>query len=221
MQRGFVSLFRRTAVPRSYVGRYAYAPRYVQPYQYSNGYSFTRYYASKGSADLSTSAEVPDLLLPPSARVGGMQGSYAHGLFHAAKSRGKLDVVAKDIEKLQRILDDDKVVQYLTSPVIASNKKLKALHTVLKRISASGITLQFIALVTRNNRLDHLQAMCHFFMDLHANQIGKATGTISSNQEIPAADLKKIKDGLLKAGYVAGDVTFESVVSYRLNPIGE
>lgn len=91
---------------------------------------------------------------------------YARALFQTGKERGVLMELHHDMTALLSLYNQsEEFSQLLSNPVINNALKIKILRESLQA-SLHELTLQFILLVTGNNRENELPGICRSFLDM-------------------------------------------------------
>lgn len=91
---------------------------------------------------------------------------YAGALFRLAKAKELIEQTKDELNYLNQLYQTEKDLrQVLNHPLINREKKLNLLHQLLKGKTGS-ITLRFLELLIRKNRLKHLPALVELYNEL-------------------------------------------------------
>ena len=113
-------------------------------------------------------------------KVGKIAVRYARALFLSAKEQEILDEVREDMEMiLAAVVDMDDVRSLLESPVVDTRKKIEILVTLFEG-RVGDLALDFLRLVTANNREDYLDAICRQYIKLYKEEKGIKIASIET-----------------------------------------
>ena len=86
--------------------------------------------------------------------VSGVSGRYATALFELARDEKSIDAVKADLDKFDAMLADSPDLKRLVrSPVFSADAQARALSAVLDKAGISGISANFLRVLTVNRRL--------------------------------------------------------------------
>jgi F-type H+-transporting ATPase subunit delta len=112
--------------------------------------------------------------------VSGVSGRYATALFELAREEKAIDAVAVDLDKFEAMLDESADLKRLVrSPVFAADAQLKALTAVLDKAGISGVSANFLKVLTENRRLFAVADVIRAFRALVARFKGEATADVT------------------------------------------
>lgn len=113
-------------------------------------------------------------------KVGKIAVRYARALFLSAKEQSILDDVRKDMEMILTAVSDlADVKNLLESPVVETRKKTAILVSLFEgRIG--DLSLDFIRLVSGNNREEYLAAICRHYIKLYKEEKGIKMASIET-----------------------------------------
>lgn len=136
----------------------------------------------------------------PQSYTSGVANRYASALFDLARETDALDQVAASLDDFDRMLDDSADLRRLVrSPVIGSDRQVRALDAVFAKAGASGIVPNFVKLAARNRRLFALRDMIRSYRALLATHRGEATADVVSAEPLSDAHLASLKQALESA----------------------
>jgi F-type H+-transporting ATPase subunit delta len=129
--------------------------------------------------------------------VSGMAGRYATALFELALESGAVDAVKADLERFDALVaSSPDLTRLVRSPVFTAEEQLKALGAVLDKTGISGISAQFLKVVTSNRRLFAVRDMIRGYRALVARHKGEVTAQVTLAEQPSAAHLAAIKAAL-------------------------
>jgi F-type H+-transporting ATPase subunit delta len=129
--------------------------------------------------------------------LGGMAGRYATALFELARDAGAVDKVATELDGLTALLRESLDLRRLVrSPVLGADEQLKAISAVLDRIEITGLTANFVKLVTHNRRLFALPEMITAYKALVAREKGEVTAEVTAAEPLADRHVTALKDAL-------------------------
>ena len=101
-------------------------------------------------------------------------------MFLSAREQGILDDVRKDMEMiLGAVSDVADIKRLLESPVVETRKKT-AIMVLLFEGKVGDLSLDFIRLVTGNNREEYLAAICRHYIKLYKEEKGIKMASIET-----------------------------------------
>ena len=113
-------------------------------------------------------------------KVGKIAVRYARALFLSAKEQGILEDVRKDMELILATVSDlPEVKDLLENPVVDTRKKTDILVSLFEGKTGS-LALDFIRLVTGNNREEYLAATCRHYIKLYKEEKGIKLASIET-----------------------------------------
>jgi F-type H+-transporting ATPase subunit delta len=103
---------------------------------------------------------------------------YVKALYLLALEKDKLDRIHADIVLINQVLKDYiQLNQYLISPVVRPSRKLALIREVFSG-SIDSVTLNFLSLLIRNKRENHLEDIIRRFFDVYREHKGIKAATI-------------------------------------------
>jgi F-type H+-transporting ATPase subunit delta len=129
--------------------------------------------------------------------MASMAGRYASALFELAKQDKQLPEVEGQLKAFQTMLDDSGELRRLVrSPVISAGDQAKALSAILQRAGISGLTANFLSLITRKRRLFAVGDMIKGFRVLLARERGEVSADVATAHALTPDQLTQLKDAL-------------------------
>ena len=129
--------------------------------------------------------------------VSGVSGRYATALFELARDEKSIDAVKADLERFDAmLLDSADLKRLVRSPVFSSDVQSKALSAVLDKAGISGISANFLKVLTANRRLFAVDQVIRAFRALVAKFKGEATADITVAEKLSDKNLDALKAAL-------------------------
>jgi F-type H+-transporting ATPase subunit delta len=136
-------------------------------------------------------------LVAENPSVSGVSGRYATALFELARDERSIDSVKADLDKFEAMLIDSADLKRLVrSPVFSSDTQAKALSAVLDRAGISGISANFLKVLTANRRLFAVDQVIRAFRALVAKFKGEATADVTVAEKLSDKNLDALKTAL-------------------------
>ena len=119
---------------------------------------------------------------------------YAKALFLLSKEKGEVDNVYKDMNMLAaHCSKNEDFNELLSSPVITSAKKKKALKAVFEK-HVNQLTINFLCMMVDNRRESMLAAIARNFIDQYKDEKDIRSVTLFTAVELDEEYLSGIKD---------------------------
>ena len=129
--------------------------------------------------------------------VSGVSGRYATALFELARDERSIDSVKADLDKFEAMLADSADLKRLVrSPVFSSEAQAKALSAVLDKAGISGVSANFLKVLTANRRLFAVDQVIRAFGALVAKFKGEATAEVTVAEALSDKNLDALKTAL-------------------------
>ena len=129
--------------------------------------------------------------------VSGVSGRYATALFELARDERSIDGVKADLDQFDAMLAESADLERLVkSPVFTAEAQSKALAAVLDRAGISGISANFLKVLTANRRLFVVSDVIRAFRALVAKFKGEATADITVAEALSDRNLDALKTAL-------------------------
>ena len=129
--------------------------------------------------------------------VSGVSGRYATALFELARDEKSIDAVRADLDKFDAMLNDSADLKRLVrSPVFAADAQSKALSAVLEKAGISGISANFLKVLTANRRLFAVSDVIRAFRALVAKFKGEAAADVTVAEPLSDKNLDALKAAL-------------------------
>jgi F-type H+-transporting ATPase subunit delta len=129
--------------------------------------------------------------------VSGVSGRYATALFELARDERCIDTVKADLDGFEVMLTENPdLMRLVRSPVFSAEEQLRALTAVLGRAGISGVTANFLKVLTANRRLFAVADVIRAFTALVAKFRGEATADVTVAESLSDRNLDALKTAL-------------------------
>ena len=129
--------------------------------------------------------------------VSGVSGRYATALFELARDEKSIDAVKADLDKFEAMLSDSADLKRLVrSPVFGASDQSKALSAVLDKAGVTGISANFLKVLTANRRLFAVSDVIRAFRALVARFKGEASADVTVAEPLSDKNLDALKSAL-------------------------
>jgi F-type H+-transporting ATPase subunit delta len=129
--------------------------------------------------------------------VSGVSGRYATALFELARDQKSVDSITADLDRFEAMLADSADLRRLVrSPVFSAGEQSKALGAVLDQAGISGISANFLKVLTANRRLFAVADVIRAFRALVAKFKGEATADVTVAETLNDRNLDALKAAL-------------------------
>ena len=144
-----------------------------------------------------------------------MAERYATALFELANDQKQLDAVAKDLGRVNELVDESADLrQLLRSPVYSADDQVRAIGALLDRAGIGGLAGNFIRVAASNRRLFAVPAMITAYRRQLAKQRGEVSAEVTSAEPLTEKQVADLK-AALKAS-LGKDVTLAARVDAGL-----
>jgi F-type H+-transporting ATPase subunit delta len=129
--------------------------------------------------------------------VSGVSGRYATALFELARDEKSIDAVKADLDQFEAMLNDSADLKRLVrSPVFAADTQSRALSAVLDKAGITGISANFLKVLTANRRLFAVSDVIRAFRALVARFKGEASADVTVAEPLSDKNLDALKTAL-------------------------
>ena len=129
--------------------------------------------------------------------VSGVSGRYATALFELARDEKSIDAVRADLDRFDAMLNDSADLKRLVrSPVFAADAQSKALSAVLDKAGITGISANFLKVLTANRRLFAVSDVIRAFRALVARFKDEASADVTVAEPLSDKNLDALKTAL-------------------------
>jgi len=129
--------------------------------------------------------------------VSGVSGRYATALFELARDEKCLDAVKADLDRFEAMLvESEDLKRLVRSPVFSADVQAKALSAVLDKAAMTGISANFLKVLTANRRLFAIADVIRAFRALVAKFKGEASAEVTVAEPLSEKNLETLKAAL-------------------------
>lgn len=129
--------------------------------------------------------------------VSGVSGRYATALFELARDQKLVDAVKADLDRFDALLNESAdLTRLVRSPVFSADSQSKALAAVLDKAGISGISANFLKVLTANRRLFAVADVIRAYRALVAKHRGEATADVTVAEALSDKNLDALKAAL-------------------------
>ncbi len=129
--------------------------------------------------------------------VSGVSGRYATALFERARDQKVVDEVRADLDRFEALLADSADLKRLVrSPVFSAEVQSKALAAVLDKAAITGISANFLKVLTANRRLFAVTDVIRAYRALVAKFKGETTADVTVAEALSDKNLDALKVAL-------------------------
>ena len=112
---------------------------------------------------------------------------YARALHDLAKERGQTEAVGKDLDALAATMaDDGELRDFFARPWVPTSAKRTAAMEIASRLEVSPLVRDFVGLVARGGRAQHLDAIAVAFRDMVDADLGRVRARVRT--AVPLTD---------------------------------
>jgi F-type H+-transporting ATPase subunit delta len=129
--------------------------------------------------------------------VSGVSGRYATALFDLARDENSIDAVLVDLDQFNSMLEESADLQRLVrSPVFSADIQLSALTAILEKVGITGISANFLKVLTANRRLFAVADVIRAYRALVAKFKGEAAADVTVAEALNDKNLDALKTAL-------------------------
>src|SRR5215831_3065389 len=126
-----------------------------------------------------------------------MAGRYATALFELARDEKAVDAVKNELDQFDALVNESADLNRLVrSPVFDADEQLKALSAILARAGITGLTANFLRVITSNRRLFAVRDMIRAYRALVAQHKGEVTAQVTVAEKLSDKNLDALKSAL-------------------------
>ncbi|NQX80290.1 MAG: F0F1 ATP synthase subunit delta [Hyphomicrobiaceae bacterium] len=129
-----------------------------------------------------------------------VSGRYATALFELAKEQSQLERVEVDIKKIQAMLAESADLRWMIkNPLFPAKDKSRALYLIMEKLGFSSITIKFVKLVVKNQRLLVLSDTVKSFLQLVAGARDEVQVDVTSANALTEEQVQVLKHMLAES----------------------
>ena len=144
--------------------------------------------------------------------VSGMAGRYAGALFELALEEKATDAVRQELDQFDALIAESPDLNRLVrSSVFGADEQLKALNAILAKAGVSGITANFLRVITTNRRLFAVRDMIRAYRALVAKNKGEVVAQVTVAEPLSDQNKEALK-GALKSVTGGKDIDMDVTI---------
>lgn len=144
--------------------------------------------------------------------VSGMAGRYAGALFELALEEKATDTVRQELDQFDALIAESSDLNRLVrSPVFGADEQLKALSAILSKAGLTGITANFLRVITTNRRLFAVRDMIRAYRALVAKNKGEVVAQVTVAEPLNDQNKEALK-GALKSVTGGKDIDMDVTI---------
>mmetsp|Transcript_15251 Transcript_15251/g.26235 ORF Transcript_15251/g.26235 Transcript_15251/m.26235 type:complete len:233 (+) Transcript_15251:29-727(+) len=128
----------------------------------------------------------------PPLELSGAIGTYTTALWSAALENNEKQKVEKDASAFLAASKDEGFQNFLSNPFIPKDERLKAIAPVLKKLSFSSTSENFIRVLVQKNRLVEASEYFSAYLAMCKADEGKIEGVLTTARPLSDDEFKKI-----------------------------
>lgn len=123
-------------------------------------------------------------------------GSYANALADVAKSNGTLEETTADLEKLEKIFDDESVYNFFASPIVSEEKKRELVDEIVSSSSIQPHVANFLNILVDMKRVELIKDIVKEFEKLYNTLTDTELAVVTSVVKLESQHLAQIAKGV-------------------------
>ncbi len=144
--------------------------------------------------------------------ISGMAGRYAGALFELALEDKATDKVKQELDQFDALIGESPDLNRLVrSPVFGADEQLKALSAILDKAGLTGITANFLRVITTNRRLFAVRDMIRAYRALVAQHKGEVVAKVTVAEPLNDQNKEALK-GALKSVTGGKDIDMDVTI---------
>ena len=144
--------------------------------------------------------------------ISGMAGRYAGALFELALEDKATDRVKQELDQFDALIAESSDLNRLVrSPVFGADEQLKALSAILDKAGLTGITANFLRVITTNRRLFAVRDMIRAYRALIAQHKGEVVAKVTVAEPLNDQNKEALK-GALKSVTGGKDIDMDVTI---------
>ena len=110
---------------------------------------------------------------------------YVSALFELAGEQGNQELVTNQLKEFSALMNgEEELAKALTNPTISPARKLNIFEELQKDLQLDTTAYNFLCLLIKKGRVDHLETMCEVLDDLERERKGILAVEISTAKEL-------------------------------------
>jgi F-type H+-transporting ATPase subunit delta len=126
--------------------------------------------------------------------------AYARALYDLAQERGQGDVVGRELEQVVRLVaGEPELKQFFARPWVAPATKRAVALEVATRSGVSALMRDFVALVARQGRAEHIEVIAAAYQRQVDEAQGRVRATVRTAVPLTDGERQALRSGLARA----------------------
>ncbi|TMW88180.1 hypothetical protein EJD97_018950 [Solanum chilense] len=123
-------------------------------------------------------------------------GSYANALADVAKSNETLEQTTADLEKLEKIFDDDAVYDFFVSPIVSEDKKRELVDEIVSSTGIQPHVANFLNILVDMKRVELIKDIVKEFEKVYNTLTDTELAVVTSVVKLESQHLAQIAKGV-------------------------
>lgn len=128
--------------------------------------------------------------------VASAAGSYANALADVAKSNGTLEQTTADLEKIEKIFDDEAVFNFFVSPIVGEEKKRELVDEIVSSSSIQPHVANFLNILVDMKRVELIKEIVKEFEKVYNTLTDTELAVVTSVVKLESQHLAQIAKGV-------------------------
>ncbi|NP_001312568.2 ATP synthase delta chain, chloroplastic precursor [Nicotiana tabacum] len=128
--------------------------------------------------------------------VASAAGSYANALADIAKSNGTLEQTTADLEKIEKIFDDEAVFNFFVSPIVGEEKKRELVDEIVSSSSIQPHVANFLNILVDMKRVELIKEIVKEFEKVYNTLTDTELAVVTSVVKLESQHLAQIAKGV-------------------------
>ncbi|KAG5573263.1 hypothetical protein H5410_063029 [Solanum commersonii] len=123
-------------------------------------------------------------------------GSYANALADVAKSNETLEQTTADLEKIEKIFDDDAVYKFFVSPIVSEEKKRELVDEIVSSTGIQPHVANFLNILVDMKRIELIKDIVKEFEKVYNTLTDTELAVVTSVVKLESQHLAQIAKGV-------------------------
>lgn len=148
--------------------------------------------------------------IKPPVQLFGIDGTYANALYTASVQDSSIEKSFQGLTKLHDLLKNDaKIEGFLINPALSKKDRSFVIDTVASSLSLDKTLVNFLEVLSENNRLTELSNIYEKFSLLNDASKGIVKAKVTSSKPLDSKILRKLQTSIGKSSFVGEGKTLE------------
>ncbi len=128
---------------------------------------------------------------------GAIARRYAKALIESAQEEGRIEEAGEELKRVVEFLKgDESLRKYLTSALCPPETKRRLMGEIADALKTSNTIKRFLELIGERKRINALEAIYQYYVELEDNILGKARVHIITAFPLSEAQIGALREGL-------------------------